>query len=535
MKPLPISFPRYLSLYILSLSILLGVAAFQDTPGYMDAEYYQAGGFSINTWLWQEPFIWNYLDDPAGLPHQGFSYWMPLASLLATAGMFLTGSLSFSAGRLGFILLAAAIAPLTAGMAYRLHPDRRSALVAGLLAVCSGFYLPYLPTTDTFGLVMLLGGAFLLTSHALAREVRHIHQIYLALLLGLLAGLMYLGRADGILWLGIGSVAVVLLPHSPWRWSLLRLGALLMGALLVIAPWMARNQAVFGTFFSPAGLRPLWITTYDQLYSYPASLLTQQNWLASGLPALIAARMQALGTNLQSLLAVQGQIFLLPLMLVGLWHLRREWMVQIGVLVWTLILGVMTLVFPFQGWRGGYFHSVAALQPLLWAVTPLGLNIIVGWAAQRRKWNTAQALRTFEIGLVIMAAGFTLLVTLERLNRWNVSAEQYARIGTDLDKLGLPPGAPVFVNNPPGFTLAAHRPSLAVPDGAPETLLAVARRYGACWVLLEPDHPHGLDGLYVEPGLAQDLPLITRLEDTYLLGVADCTPELLDMSLKGTP
>jgi hypothetical protein len=209
--------------------------------------------------------------------------------------------------------------------------------------------------------------------------------------------------------------------------------------------------------------------------------------------------------------------------------------VRMGVLVWMIILGVMTLVFPFQGWRGGYFHSAAAIQPLLWAVTPLGLNIIVRWAAQRRKWNTAQALLTFQIGLVILAAGFTMLVTLERMNRWNGSAEQYARIGRDLDELGLPPGAPVLVNNPPGFTLAAHRPSLAVPDGSPNTLLAVARRFGACWVLLEPDHPDGLDGLYAEPGLAQDLPLITRLEDAYLLGVTDCNPELVDMNLKWTP
>jgi len=526
---------HFLLLYLLSLCTLLGVAAFQDSPGYMDAEYYQAGGFSITSWSWQEPFIWNYLDDPAGLPHPAFSYWMPLASLLAAAGMFLTGSLSFSTGRLGFILLAAAIAPLTAGVAYRLHPDRRSTLLAGLLVVCSGFYLSYLPTTDTFGLVMLLGGAFLLTIQALARQERPVRQALLALGMGVLAGLMYLGRADGILWLGIGLLAALLLPHSTWRWRLLSLGALLLGALLVMAPWMARNQAVFGTYFSPASLRPLWITTYDQLYSYPASMLTQQSWLDSGLPALLAARLQALGLNLQSLLAVQGQIFLLPLMLVGLWNLRREWMVRMGVLVWMLILGVMTVVFPFQGWRGGYFHSVAALQPLLWAVAPYGLTTIVGWAAQHRKWNTAQALLTFQIGLVILSAGFTILVTIERLSRWSGSAEQYARIAPELDKLGLPPGAPVFVNNPPGFTLAAHRPSLAVPDGTPETLLAVARRYGACWILLEPDHPHGLDELYAEPGLAQDLPLITRLEDVYLLGVTDCTPELVDMNLQWIP
>ena len=536
MKPSPISIPQYLLLYLLSLSSLLGVAAYQDTPGYMDAEYYQAAGQSLVSELgWQEPFIWNYLDDPAGLPHPAFSYWMPLASLLAAAGMSLTGSLSFSAGRLGFILLAAAVSPLTAGFAYRLHPDRRSSLLAGLLAICSGFYLPYLPTTDTFGLVMLLGGGFLLAGQSLIMEQNQPRQWVLALGLGLLAGLMHLGRADGILWLGVGLLAALFLPRRAWRGSLLRSTALLLGYLLVMAPWMARNQAVFGTFLSPAGLRPLWITAYDQLYSYPASLLTPQHWLDSGLPDLLAARLQAFGVNLQSLLAVQGQIFLLPLMLVGLWRLRRDWAVRLGVLGWVLTLGVMTLIFPFQGWRGGYFHSAAALQPLLWAVTPLGLNIIVGWAAQRRKWNAAQALRSFQIGLVVLAAGFSLLLVIERLNSWNESAAQYARSGSEMDRLELPLGAPVLVNNPPGFTLAALRPSLAVPDGPPETLLVVARRYGACWVLLEPDHPHGLDALYREPQMARDLPLIAQLEDAYLLGVTDCAPEILELNLSGNP
>jgi hypothetical protein len=535
-------------LYLLSLVILAGVAAFQHTPGYMDAEYYLAGGMSIASRSWEEPFIWNYLDDPTGLPHPAFSYWMPLASLLAAAGMSLAGNLSFWAGRIGFILLGAGVPPLTAALAYRLHPERKQALFAGLLAVFSGFYLPYLPTTDTFGLVMLIGGGFLFLGQALNAPQKDFNKPWMAsglsLGLGVLAGLMHLGRADGLLWLGVGALAVLGWPVSAWKKRLLRLGALALGYLLVMAPWTARNLREFGTLLSPAGLRPLWITTYDELYLYPASLLTPQRWLASGFPALLAARLKALGVNLQSLLAVQGQVFLLPLMLAGLWRLRRNPAVRLGGLAWLLILGVMTLVFPHQGWRGGYFHSAAALQPLLWAAAPLGLTVLVQWAGEKRRWNIPQAQRVFRAGALVLAAGFSLALLAEQLfgwgapqatpgssdlpAGWDAPAQRYARLGAGLSEQNIPLTAPVLVNNPPGFYLATGRPSLAAPDGSLETLQEVARRYGACWALLEPDHPQGLAALYTRPQSVPGLALIAQIEEAYLFQVEACTPQSLD-------
>jgi len=97
-------------LFFLALAVRLATAALIRRPGYMDTAYYaagavrlaQGGGFS-------EPFLWNYLDDPAGLPHPGFLYWMPLPSLLAApfaalfsnlqspiSILFLSPSLSFN-------------------------------------------------------------------------------------------------------------------------------------------------------------------------------------------------------------------------------------------------------------------------------------------------------------------------------------------------------------------------------------------------------------------------------------------------------
>jgi hypothetical protein len=80
--------PRiYLALWALGLALVLLAAAFQSVPGYMDAEYYYAGGLRLAEGSgFSEPFLWNYLNDPVGLPTPSHTYWMPLASILAALG-----------------------------------------------------------------------------------------------------------------------------------------------------------------------------------------------------------------------------------------------------------------------------------------------------------------------------------------------------------------------------------------------------------------------------------------------------------------
>jgi hypothetical protein len=118
---------------------------------------------------------------------------MPMTSLLAALDMTLTVHHNWFAARLGFPTLSAILPPLTAALSYSLASRRDLALIAGLLAVFSGYYAPYLPLTDTFGLCMLFGALFFLI-------VNHKSSIANSLLLGLLAGLMHLSRADGLLW-----------------------------------------------------------------------------------------------------------------------------------------------------------------------------------------------------------------------------------------------------------------------------------------------------------------------------------------------
>lgn len=186
----------YLFLFLLGLAVALLVASFQDYPGYMDSSYYFAGGLQLVEGRgFTEPFLWNYLDDPIGLPHPSHTYWLPLSSILAAMSMFVTGQHTYAAARLIFILITACIPPLTARLALDFTGRRALALTSGLLAVFSVYHTSFMPVTDNFAPFMLLGGLVFL----LAKSDRW----WAFLLMGILAGLLNLARSDGLLWLGM--------------------------------------------------------------------------------------------------------------------------------------------------------------------------------------------------------------------------------------------------------------------------------------------------------------------------------------------
>jgi hypothetical protein len=513
----------------LGLVVYLLVGAFQHTPGYMDAEYYYAGGLRLAQGSgFSEEFIWNYLDDPQALPHPSHTYWMPLASLAAALGILISGSVEFQAGRWVFLAAAAGVPVVTALLAYRYIPRRSAAYLAGLLGIFSSFYLPYLPTSDTFALVMILGAIWLLAAHQPIYLSKQLSVDLSPLLLGVLSGLLHLARADGIVWLAAALIAAIWLPVEPARRGarLTRVIAVLLGYFVVMAPWFLRSLYLFGSPLPPGGSKALWFIDYNDLYAFPAQQITPQRWWASGIEHIVRARLWSLGQNLQTLLAVQASIFLAPLMIVGLWRLRRERSVRLGALIWMMIFLLMTLTFPFAGARGGYFHSGAGLQPLLWASVPAGLDVLVTWGSRQRGWQADQAWRIFAGGIIVLSLGISFFVANNRISggdwrksAWDSPSNSYSKLAQELAQVGITADAVVMVNNPPGYYLASGQRAIAIPDGGVDELLAAAHHFRAGFVLLEANHPEGLSSLYDYPTSQPGLSYTASLNGTHVFSV----------------
>jgi hypothetical protein len=466
-------------------------------PGYTDAEYYMAtaqrlaSGHGLS-----EPFVWNYLAGVRTIPHASHLYWMPLTTFVAAIPMAIAGP-SFRIAQLPFILVALSLPLLSAWMTLRLGGGRRQALFAGILASLPGFYLPFLLTTDAFGLYSLLGTAILLS---LAHAVEH-GQLRWSLAAGAAIGLAHLTRADGLVF------------ALPALWSLRGIKgkrgrhavAMIAGYSLVAVPWMIRMVQATGSLLPPGAGRTLWLPDYDSLFSYPSSALTPAALLAKGAGVLVKDRLNALLTNLGALFLVNGLVFLGPFMLWGGWRLRRKPLVQMAALFMLGLLAVMSFVFPFPGVRGGFFHSSSALMPTLWALASFGLYDAVQRLAAWRGWERARAVRMFTAGAVAISLVATAFLFWVRLvvpaangQGWGRTLQSYRELDGRLVELGKGVG-PVAVNDPPGYWLASGQQAVVVPNGGPASLLSVVGDFGVGWVLLDANRPAGLADLFANP------------------------------------
>ncbi|MFO8037144.1 MAG: hypothetical protein R6U57_11010 [Anaerolineales bacterium] len=495
----------YFLLFLISASIVGLTSAFQEAPGYMDADYYYATALRIvNGKGMTEPFLWNYLGEFDHVIHPSHAYWPPLVTWISALGMTVLGRGGFFAGKAMFLFIAALVPPTSAHLAYKLSGRKKTAVLAGLLACFPLFYLPFLTVTDSFGPLMLLGAAFFLS---LERE----DSLLRCFLLGLVVGAIHLTRAEGIIWVAIAVLAL----YIGGAKSMKTYGVFMAGYLLIFGPWMARNIWAFGSPFGTGGFSTLWIRDYDQLFVYPAEELTFSNWLNQGMIKIMRDRCWSLSKNGKTAIAIQGQLILFPLLIVGVIDRWQKKIVRVGVIAWMALFGLMTVIFPFQGARGGFFHAGAALQPLIWALSAVGFSKCIRWGVERRSWIFDQAWKILSVGLILILLGTSIYIVKDRVigddvhsPKWNASYQTYKAAGETLLQIGAEKDV-IMINNPPGFFVANRVPSIVVPDGDLQTLLEAARRYQAAYLVLDRNVPQGLTEVYKNP---QGNPGLTYLQ-----------------------
>ena len=502
---------QYAILFLVGLLVPLIVSRFQDLPGYMDADYYFAGGVQLTQGKgFTEPYIWNYLSDPQTLPNPSHTYWMPLASIVSALGMWISGLTTYPAGRAPFILLSACVPLFVAALAYKVSHRARFGFVAGFLSIFSGYYAPFMPVTDNYAIYMILGATFLLIAPR--------GEKWIPLALGALAGLLTLARSDGLLWLGLAGLTMiwksplflkkrrlkiepepkpVIIRRILFSWVLV-----VAGYILVAGLWHYRNYTLFDSFLAPGGGRLLWLANYNQTFIYPSDALTREGFLQAGWGAALQNRLTAFQMNLNNAIAAQGEIFLLPFILLGLREAKINLRVRIAVTGWLILFAVMTIVFPFAGWRGSFFHAGAAFQPMWWVAAPMGIDAVLHWLRRRGRFMDRHALPVFLTAIVVLAAGMTVYLVNLRVvaDGWARDDFIYPKVEQTLQDNGISPNDVVIVRNPPGYYLASNRRAVVLPFGDESTILAVAEKFNAKYLILEKNGTFdAIQDLYDEP------------------------------------
>ncbi len=486
-------------LFLTSLSASLGEAYFVRQPGSLDACYYYSGGATIVRGLGtDEFFLWNYLDESASIPHPGNMYWMPLTSLVAAAGMFLAGE-GFGQAQIILFILATGFPILVYLAGMNLTGSFRVSILAGFFSIASGFYTVYWLNTESFLIFAWLGGLILCLSPRLSGEYRWPN----ALAIGGLCGLAHLTRADGILFLALAGFLVLVERSLDVFARLRRLLEIGVGYFLVSGIWYARNLAVWGSLFPPGAGKAAWLVEYNDQFKFPSSFITMERFFSSGLTTILNARWAALQDNLLTTLFVVGLVFLFPLIVWGIVRLRRKPEIRTALLYFLLIFFLMTIVYPFQGSRGGFLHSASALLCAVSISASAGLDDAVSRLIRWRQWQPESArtvLGTGMAALALLASGavfFARVVGSDPGNpAWSRLNIEYERGVAQLGP-GLPETTRFMVNNPPCFHVQTGFQAVPVTAGSPDMLVEAADHYDVPYIILDSNVPDGLRALYL--------------------------------------
>lgn len=523
-------FKTYFILFLSGLILPIIIAQFQPKPGYLDSEYYYAGGIQLATGKgFTEPYLWNYLDGTTSLPHPSHTYWMPLASIISAIPMWLFNNTSYAVARIPFIIIAGLIVPITAYLAYLFSKRKDMAIISGLFAIFSVYHAPFVGVTDNFSLFMLFGGLYFIFVTKLLEDAT---QKKYWIVLGLLAGLLSLSRSDGLLYLGITFLFILItikknLQSSNSLISNLKLLITnyllptLLGFLIIMSPWYARNFKEFGTFMSPGGSRALWLQNYDQTFIYPPEALSKESFLEYGWENIWNDRLWAINNNLQSGFAAHGGIILFPFIIAGILYFRKDIRVKLAVIAWLILFLVMTFLFPFAGVRGAFFHAGAALQPMWWVLAPLGLDSILA-SLRKRNWGDERGRIIFTSSFVLVTIILTLFVVYIRVFQlgWGEGETNYIEVEQVLQENAIQPQDVVIVWDAPLYYLDTNRSAISIPYGGFESILAVSEQFDAKYLILEPEAALGeLKNLLNSPNQNENFILLGEVNDAKIFKI----------------
>ena len=407
--------------------------------------------------------LWTYQFPFAQVTHPSHEYWMPLATLLMAPWIRALGDAQLVA-QLPGTLCGALLVPLTYALGRMVDPaDRRKALAAAGLVLFGALPIYQSASTDSAAPFALTAAAALMTG-ARAGETGSRRWASAA---GLLGGLAYLARSDGLL-VPLLLIGVLVARRRAWA-----LAGLLLAAFAVpVVPWWLRNLAAFGVTQPVSPLIGAALQDYTQLFNWNdpptlAALLSLGNGFA------VALRGQALMHNLGvwALIAfpygIYGWLGCLD---------RRRSVLWLGLAYGLLLLLTTALVFSVPTLAGLFYHSAGALLPWL-AVG--AVQAVAALAARRASLGLALAALTAALVVAQVPIALPGAIHDARLNQ-----AKFARAATWLGE-NASPGEAVIASQAHTLNYASGQPSLSLPAGQELAYVQdLARVYGARFIVL---------------------------------------------------
>lgn len=500
---------------------------FQKDPGYMDSEFYYLAGKQLANGKLTIPVIWNYLDNPVKLPAPIFSYWMPGASILASISMKLFGD-NFLGSRILSLLIALGIAPLSYVMAFKLSTNRATSFLTGVLSIFSGFYFKFITIPETVMIYILLGGLYFFSLSQIIQDFQTSKSAWKNLaVLGIVAGGLHLTRVDGLFFYFFGVFVIIFFIFKKQgisrKCACLQLLTFTFFYLIIMSFWFISNLQQYGTLFSPSNSKAFWIATYDDTFIYPPSGLTLNYWIENGLPLRFSQIINGLKINLGTFVGVQTAIIGLPLFMIGIKRRIRNTLIFPGILHLFLIFIIMTIVFPLAGARGGFLHSSAANQIIIWILMADGFHGFLEWGVRKRNWQLVRSQKMFGSALVVLVFLFTVFIYSrdvigKNINypKWSFEYSKFNEIEKKLEEITSEKTDVVMVNNPLGYNYSSGRWSVVIPNSEVQGFYEVIQKFHVKFIVVDKNLPEKFNENH-QKFIINNFYLLKRLEDGSLI------------------
>jgi hypothetical protein len=498
-----------LGLYLLALALRLLAATEVPFPTTEPAAYYVdvarnlIGGEGLVS-----NGVWSFATPPLEVPKPAFELWLPMSTFVSAAAMALLGP-SFWAAQVGGALLGAAVAPLAWAVGYEaantqglgVRRGRAVAVTSGLLAaVMSPLVLgAVVPDSYTPFTVFVLAAALLVPRVIGTRDGRDDiapPSVIAGLGLGLAMGLAYLSRQE-VVWLGL---TVLIMQGWVLRWrptgarvreATQRLWPVVLGGLVVVVPWLARNYVELGSPFPGQAIENLFLVENEDIFAF-RERPDAATYLAQDAAVLLTNPLRAALDNLLSVIlfpafpvGVAGLVAL-----VGMWRspaLRSPTALTVLLLSGLLTFVSVMLLFPVATLWGTYLHSSGPLLVALGVVAALGGDALLKRISAWRAWARPNVIIA-PVALVSMALLFTVFQVRLFGSQSTDAQTRYAALGESVARVTAAadsgPAATFITDHPMWLAEATGSYAVALPDEDIDALVELGARFDTDWVVV---------------------------------------------------
>jgi hypothetical protein len=477
-----------LALYLVALVVRIVVAAGFPDPAYVDSSYYvqvarelAAGHGFVVDFIWIFPEVGGAIPANPVLPIISNAHWLPLASLIQVPFIWLLGP-TMAASLIPMCLMGALMAPIAWCIARDAGLRPAVGIGAGLLAAAPILSTAYMSQPENFSVFgPIAAGALLLAGRGLRGETRWF------IAAALVAGLAGWVRTEGLLLIGAVLLA--------WLWRRLRGGttvsfgvALASGIayLAVIAPWYARQLAVFGSLSpSTATGKVLYLRSFSEWNSIttPASL---EYLLGMGIGPLLMTRVDGLVAAIGLFSVLVMGVVLVPFLVVGTWKRRGQVEFLPALLFALALFAFAALVTAIHVPGGQFMHSAVALIPHAYVLALEGAVIVAAWLALRLRSKCPERLTTTLVGglvaIGLVSAVFSV-VTVQR--SWREASARLDAAGQAHDQLDAPATDRVMSTDAASSRYWTGRGGVVLVNDPVATTEAIARAYDIRWLILD--------------------------------------------------